>query len=199
MTNLIVYQVPKMSIDDEADEAKKEDDPSFSKPNKIDQPLLKVYKPKNSYPQHVRKGKIEERYAKFMDLIKEVRINVPFVDVLAGMPKYEKFLKDLELDALLNDYKPFLITSKKINETSLDKEFKEFMVVKIEQTLEQEEEVNDNFKELHLDEKLRIKTSIQDPPTDLEAKPLPKHLEYAFLEKESFLLIIIFALLEADE
>ncbi|GJV97610.1 hypothetical protein Tco_1549187, partial [Tanacetum coccineum] len=38
---------------------------------------------------------MEERYAKFIDLIKEVRINVPLVDVLAGMPNYGKFLKDL--------------------------------------------------------------------------------------------------------
>nr|GEW74138.1 reverse transcriptase domain-containing protein [Tanacetum cinerariifolium] len=38
---------------------------------------------------------IEECYAKFIDLIKEVMINVPLVDVLAGMPNYEKFLKDL--------------------------------------------------------------------------------------------------------
>ncbi|GJR97799.1 reverse transcriptase domain-containing protein [Tanacetum coccineum] len=38
---------------------------------------------------------MEERYAKFIDLIKVVRINVPLVDVLAGMPNYEKFLKDL--------------------------------------------------------------------------------------------------------
>ncbi|GJR07309.1 reverse transcriptase domain-containing protein [Tanacetum coccineum] len=38
---------------------------------------------------------MEERYAKFIDLIKEFRINVPLVDVLAGMPNYRKFLKDL--------------------------------------------------------------------------------------------------------
>ncbi|GKE87052.1 reverse transcriptase domain-containing protein, partial [Tanacetum coccineum] len=37
----------------------------------------------------------EERYAKFIDMIKEVRINVPLVDVLADMPNYEKFLKDI--------------------------------------------------------------------------------------------------------
>ncbi|GJY10083.1 hypothetical protein Tco_0378268 [Tanacetum coccineum] len=45
--------------------------------------------------EHLRKEKMEERYAKFIDLIKEVRINVPLVDVLAGMPNYGKFLKDL--------------------------------------------------------------------------------------------------------
>ncbi|GJR36500.1 reverse transcriptase domain-containing protein [Tanacetum coccineum] len=38
---------------------------------------------------------MEARYAKFLDMIKEVRINIPLVDVLAGMPNYGKFLKDL--------------------------------------------------------------------------------------------------------
>ena len=28
-------------------------------------------------------------------MIKEVRLNIPLVDVLAGMPKYGKFLKEL--------------------------------------------------------------------------------------------------------
>ncbi|GJV94078.1 reverse transcriptase domain-containing protein [Tanacetum coccineum] len=58
-------------------------------------PLLKAYKTKIPYPQRLHKEKMEEHYAKFIDLIKEVRINVPLVDVLAGMPNYEKFLKDL--------------------------------------------------------------------------------------------------------
>ncbi|GJT52841.1 hypothetical protein Tco_0978998 [Tanacetum coccineum] len=65
--------------------------------------------------------------------------------------------------------------------------------------MDQEEEVEDNFKELPLEENLRNKTSIQDPPTDLELKSLPKHLEYAFLEKDSLLLVVISALLKDDE
>ncbi|GKC59446.1 hypothetical protein Tco_1087044 [Tanacetum coccineum] len=69
-----------------------------------------------------------------------------------------------ELDALLNDSEPFL-----------------------------KEEVDDNFEELPLNEKLRIKTSIQEPPTDLEMKPLSKHLEYVFLEKDSLLPVFISA------
>ncbi|GKB03013.1 hypothetical protein Tco_0831102 [Tanacetum coccineum] len=39
--------------------------------------------------------KMEERYGKFIDMIKEVRINVALVDVLAGISNYEKFVKDL--------------------------------------------------------------------------------------------------------
>ncbi|GKC10702.1 reverse transcriptase domain-containing protein [Tanacetum coccineum] len=38
---------------------------------------------------------MEAQYGKFLDMIRAVRINVPIVDVLAGMPKYGKFLKEL--------------------------------------------------------------------------------------------------------
>ncbi|GKA56157.1 hypothetical protein Tco_0755229 [Tanacetum coccineum] len=326
--------------EDEADEAENEVESSSSKQAKSDPLPLKAYKLKIPYPQHLHKEKMEERYAKFINLIKEVRINVPLIDVLAGMPNYGKFLKDLmsnkskmeqivaaflneecsaivqnkllpklgdprsflipctlvgsveypaladlgtsinlmayslyaslsentlkptrmsirlanntyqypmellrtcssnkelnlgvgddritflinkamqhshsnddtcfcidvidevtkeELDSLLDDFKTFSSTSKKINESSLDKEFKEFMVVDVEEIPEQEEEVEDNFEELPIEENLRIKTSIQEPPTDLEMKPLPKHLEYAFLEKDSLLPVVISALLK---
>ncbi|GKA37495.1 hypothetical protein Tco_0724060 [Tanacetum coccineum] len=73
------------------------------------------------------------------------------------------------------------------------------MAVDVKEIPEQEEEVEDNFEEFPLEEKLRIKTSIQDPPTDLEMKPLPKHLEYVFLEKDSLLPVVISALLKDDE
>nr|GEV84275.1 reverse transcriptase domain-containing protein [Tanacetum cinerariifolium] len=196
---------------------------------------------------------MEEHYAKFIDMIKEVRINVPLVNVLPDIPNYRKFLKDIvskkskmekisaaflneecsttvqnklppkldfvileieednkvplilgrpflhivdaiikvkskelnkgvgddritfiidkamqhsysnddtcfhmdvidevtkeELDALLNDFEPFLSTSRKIIETSLDKEFDEFMAIYVEEILKKEEEINDNFEE----------------------------------------------------
>ncbi|GJU84649.1 hypothetical protein Tco_1292195 [Tanacetum coccineum] len=104
-----------------------------------------------------------------------------------------------ELGALLDDSEPFSIISEKINESSLDKEFEEFIAVDIKEILKQEEEVEDNFEELPIEENLRIKTSIQDPPTDLEMKPLPKHLEYAFLEKDYLLPVVKSALLKDDE
>ncbi|GKF05001.1 hypothetical protein Tco_0035669 [Tanacetum coccineum] len=55
---------------------------------------MKAYKPRILYPQRLRKEKIEEKYGKFINMIKEVRINVPLIDVLAGMPNYGKFLKE---------------------------------------------------------------------------------------------------------
>ncbi|GJS05101.1 reverse transcriptase domain-containing protein [Tanacetum coccineum] len=58
-------------------------------------PIPKPYKPKIPYPQRLRKEKMEAQYGKFLDIICVVQINVPLVDVLAGMPNYGKFLKDL--------------------------------------------------------------------------------------------------------
>ncbi|GJW09198.1 reverse transcriptase domain-containing protein [Tanacetum coccineum] len=38
---------------------------------------------------------MEAQYGKFLDMIRAVRINVPLIDVLARMPNYGKFLKEL--------------------------------------------------------------------------------------------------------
>ncbi|GKF03767.1 reverse transcriptase domain-containing protein, partial [Tanacetum coccineum] len=38
---------------------------------------------------------MDAQYGKFLDMIRAVRINVPLIDVLAGMPNYGKFLKEL--------------------------------------------------------------------------------------------------------
>ncbi|GKG46764.1 hypothetical protein Tco_0501610, partial [Tanacetum coccineum] len=105
-------------------------------------------------------------------------------DTCFGMDVIDEVTEE-ELDALLDDSKPFSTTSEKISESS----------IKIEEFPEQEEEVEDNFEELPLEENLRMKKCIQDPPTNIVMKPLPKHLEYDFLEKESLLLVVIYALL----
>ncbi|GJY49479.1 reverse transcriptase domain-containing protein [Tanacetum coccineum] len=102
-----------------------------------------------------------------------------------------------ELDALLNESDPFMNTSKKINETDLDRELAKFMEVKFKETPKGEAE--EDFKELYLEEKFQIKNSIQDPPTDLDMKPLPSRLEYAYLKKYSLLPVIIASNLKADE
>ncbi|GKB26890.1 reverse transcriptase domain-containing protein [Tanacetum coccineum] len=42
--------------------------------------LPKPYKPKIPYPQHLRKEKMETQYETFLNMIRAVRINVPFID-----------------------------------------------------------------------------------------------------------------------
>ncbi|GJQ90230.1 hypothetical protein Tco_0001369 [Tanacetum coccineum] len=82
-------------------ESKDEEDESTPQPKSQtpklvkETPIPKPYKPKIPYPQRLRKEKMEAQYGKFLDMIRAVRINVPLVDVLAGMPNYDKFLKEL--------------------------------------------------------------------------------------------------------
>ncbi|GKA84243.1 reverse transcriptase domain-containing protein [Tanacetum coccineum] len=47
------------------------------------------------------------------------------------------------------------------------------------------------FKKITFNTDYKIKTSIEEPPSDLELKHLPNHLEYVFLEESSFLPVII--------
>nr|GFA18863.1 reverse transcriptase domain-containing protein [Tanacetum cinerariifolium] len=56
--------------------------------------LPKPYKPKIPYPQRLRKEKMEAQYGKFLDMIRVVRINVPLIDVLAGIPNYGNFSRN---------------------------------------------------------------------------------------------------------
>ena len=47
-----------------------------------------VYQPCIPYLAKVKKDHHEEQYKKFLDLFKTLHINVPFVKVLAQMPRY---------------------------------------------------------------------------------------------------------------
>jgi hypothetical protein len=61
----------------------------------IEHPEIKAYKPKIPYPQRLRQQKMKASYGKFCDMIKNVNINVPLVDLISGMPDYTKFMKEL--------------------------------------------------------------------------------------------------------
>ncbi|GJW48254.1 hypothetical protein Tco_0079900 [Tanacetum coccineum] len=80
--------------DDEDEEPTPQPKTQNPKPVK-ETPLPKPYKLKIPYPQRLRKEKMEAQYGKFLDVIRAVRINVPLIDVLARMPNYGKFLKEL--------------------------------------------------------------------------------------------------------
>ncbi|XP_076895148.1 uncharacterized protein LOC143547659 [Bidens hawaiensis] len=47
------------------------------------------------YPGCLKKQKMEEEYRKFLELFKQLHINLPFLDTLKEMPKYDKFLKEV--------------------------------------------------------------------------------------------------------
>ncbi|GJX33203.1 hypothetical protein Tco_0243058 [Tanacetum coccineum] len=71
-------------------------------------------------------------------------------------------------------------------------EFDEFMAMTADENSDSESNTEDPpFEKITINTDYKIKTSIEEPPTDLELKHLPSNLEYVFLEEPSFLPVII--------
>ncbi|XP_076891319.1 uncharacterized protein LOC143542665 [Bidens hawaiensis] len=68
---------------------------STAQAEKQSKPPLRVYKPKVPYPGRLQMDRDEEQNAKFLELLKQLHLNVPFLEALTQMPKYAKFLKDI--------------------------------------------------------------------------------------------------------
>ncbi|GJW23607.1 reverse transcriptase domain-containing protein [Tanacetum coccineum] len=59
------------------------------------QPSNEVQTPPVPFPRRLRKEKEEAQHKKFLENLKQLHINLPFIKALAQMPKYAKFLKGL--------------------------------------------------------------------------------------------------------
>ena len=67
--------------------------------------------PPISYPQCLKKNKLDKQFTKFMEVFKKLHINIPFVDALEQMPSYVKFIKDiLSKKRRLSDYETINLT-----------------------------------------------------------------------------------------
>ena len=53
--------------------------------------------PPTSYPQCLKKNKLDKQFSKFMEVFKKLHINILFADALEHMPDYVKFMKDILL------------------------------------------------------------------------------------------------------
>ncbi|GJT66236.1 hypothetical protein Tco_1017716 [Tanacetum coccineum] len=71
-------------------------------------------------------------------------------------------------------------------------EFDEFMAMTADENSDSESDTEDPpFEKITINTDYKIKTSLEEPPTDLELKPLPDNLEYDSPEEPSFLPVII--------
>ncbi|GJR27040.1 putative ribonuclease H-like domain-containing protein [Tanacetum coccineum] len=79
-----------------------------------------------------------------------------------------------------------------ILEEKLFAEFDKFMALTADENSESESDIKEPpFKKITFNTDYMIKTSLEEPPMDLELKPLLDNLEYVFLEEPSFLPVII--------
>ncbi|XP_070057875.1 uncharacterized protein [Nicotiana tomentosiformis] len=61
------------------------------------------------FPQKLYREKLDKQFERFLDMLREVNVNLPFTEVLSQMPAYAKFLKEI------------LTKKRKIEETSVVK------------------------------------------------------------------------------
>ena len=57
------------------------------KQTRTDEPAIPI-----PYPQRLKKGKLEKRFAKFLDIL---HTNITFMEALENMPSYVKFMKKI--------------------------------------------------------------------------------------------------------
>ncbi|XP_049373451.1 uncharacterized protein LOC125838435 [Solanum verrucosum] len=54
-----------------------------------------LMKPPRPFPQKFRKKNEDECFGKFLSLLKQVQINLPLVDILQRIPKYDKYVNEI--------------------------------------------------------------------------------------------------------
>ncbi|GJR39063.1 reverse transcriptase domain-containing protein [Tanacetum coccineum] len=96
-------------------------------------------------------------------------------------------------DALLDEGSSILHSIEgTILEEKLFAEFDEFMAMTIEENTESDSDKEEPpFEKITFNTDYKIKTSLEEPPSDLKLKQLPEHLENVFLKEPSFLPVII--------
>ena len=47
------------------------------------------------FPQRFAKAKLDSQFGKFLNMLKKLHVNVPFLDALSLIPLYAKFLKEI--------------------------------------------------------------------------------------------------------
>ncbi|GJS31790.1 hypothetical protein Tco_0492410 [Tanacetum coccineum] len=98
-----------------------------------------------------------------------------------------------DFDALLDEGSEILHSIEgTILEEKLFAKLDEFMDMTTDENFESESDTEEpSFEKITFNTDYKIKTSLEEPPTDLELKTLPNNLEYVFLEEPSFLPVII--------
>ncbi|GKE10917.1 hypothetical protein Tco_1414468 [Tanacetum coccineum] len=105
-----------------------------------------------------------------------------------------------DFDALLDEGSKILHSIKgSLLKEEIFFEFDKFITMAINENYDSEsDEEEPKFEKITVNTYYKIKTSLEEPPTDLELKPLPDNLEYVFLEEPSFLPVIISSQLSAQ-
>ncbi|XP_021742811.1 uncharacterized protein LOC110708896 [Chenopodium quinoa] len=62
---------------------------------RVEKPPMKVYKPPIPFPHRIVEKKSNEKLSNFLEVMRGLQLNIPFLHAMSQMPTYAKFLKDL--------------------------------------------------------------------------------------------------------
>ncbi|XP_050875601.1 uncharacterized protein LOC127079235 [Lathyrus oleraceus] len=90
----------------------KEDESGETKDKEPSYVPLPPYKPLIPYPQRLVKSKNKGQFKKFVELLKQLNITIPFIEAIMQMPSYAKILKEiLSNKKKLEDNKIVMLTA----------------------------------------------------------------------------------------
>nr|GEV83519.1 reverse transcriptase domain-containing protein [Tanacetum cinerariifolium]GEV86443.1 reverse transcriptase domain-containing protein [Tanacetum cinerariifolium] len=135
---------------------------------------------------------LNEITQKVLNVVAGARIDVMNMKIDARIDVIDKILEE-DFDALLDEGSKILHSIEgTILEEKLFVEFDEFMATTTYENSKSESDIEEPpFEKITFNTDYKIKTSLEEPPTNLELKPLLDNLEYIFLEEPSFLPVII--------
>ncbi|GJZ24967.1 hypothetical protein Tco_0562426, partial [Tanacetum coccineum] len=123
-------------------------------------------------------------------LIQNLETNIDVIDEIL----------EEDFDSLLDKGSKILYSIEgTILEEEIFSEFDKFIAMAANENYDSESDEEElKFEKITINTNYKIKTSLEEPPTDLELKSLPDNLEYVFLEEPSFLPVILSSQLSAQ-
>jgi hypothetical protein len=90
---VIEKDIPKKVLPSKENQETKDDDGPNDKENKEDEE--RVFKPVAPFPQALLAHKKKETNQDILNVFRQVKVNIPFLDAIQQIPSYAKYLKDL--------------------------------------------------------------------------------------------------------
>ncbi|KAI5396354.1 hypothetical protein KIW84_062526 [Lathyrus oleraceus] len=95
LQNPAMYQKPDKTSTEQVNEPKEIEDNTQEAEEK-EKPHVPPppYKPLIMYPQRLARSKTASQFRKFVELMKQLNITIPFIEAITQMPSYAKFIKE---------------------------------------------------------------------------------------------------------
>nr|GEW26285.1 hypothetical protein [Tanacetum cinerariifolium] len=135
--------------------------------------------------------KMDAEYKELQSRAKQPTPDPDDDDIPMSREEETKFMQTFEdFDAFLDEGSKILLSIEgTILEEEIFSEFDKFIVMAAnENHYSESDEEEPKIKKITINAYYKIKTSLEEPPTNLELKPLPDNLEYVFLEELYFFL-----------